>query len=327
MDPLRRKLLLTTAAAAALPAPLLRAQDARWPNRPVHLVVTGTAGGVVDLRTRWLAERLAPALGQPIVVDNKPGAGGNVGMAEVARSAADGYTVAMVHQGTMAINPHLYARAGYDPLADFAPVTRMGMGPLLMASHPDLPVRSVAELIQLAKAKPGQLKFGSPGIGTPPHLAGELFLHMAGITATHVPYKGGGEALRDLLAGHLNFSIEGFTVQLPQVKAGRLRALATTGAQRSPAVPELPTIAEAGVPGYEYIGWSGLAVPAATPKAIVQRLYDEIAKIYATAEARAWFASLAAEPGGHTPEEFAAFIRAEHAKWGRVIRDAGIRLE
>ena len=326
MDTLRRKLLLTTIAAVAVPV-AARAQDARWPSRPVHLVVTGSAGGVTDVRARWLAERLAPALGQPVVVDNKPGAGGSVGMVEVARSAPDGYTVVVVHQGSMAINPHLYARLGYDPLADFAPITRLGMGPLLLAVHPDVPAKSVAELVQLGKSKPGTLKFGSPGIGTPPHMASELFIRMAGIEATHVPYKGGGEAVRDLIAGHLSFSIEGMPVQLPQVKAGRLRALAVTAAQRMPALPDLPTIAEAGVPGYEYIGWAGLAVPAATPKPIIARLYHEIAKVYASDEAREWFASLSADAGGFPPDEFAAFIRAEHAKWGKLIQDAGIKPE
>jgi len=262
MNTLSRRMLCIAAAATAWPARAQQGSDKPWPSRPLHVVVPGGPGGVVDVRVRWLVERLTPALGQPVVIDYKAGAGGNIGMAEAARSAPDGHTLVAVHQGTMAINPHLYARPGYDPLADFEPVTRLGVGPLLLAVHPDLPAHSVAQLVQLAKERPGQLRFGTPGIGTPPHLATVLLLHTAGVTATHVPYKSGGEAVRDLIAGHLDFSIEGFPVQLPQVKAGRLRALAVTGAARVDAVPEVPTIAEAGIPGYEYSGWVGLALPS-----------------------------------------------------------------
>lgn len=183
----RRHGLIVISAALLATQRSGAAQDAPWPSRPLRLIVTGGAGGVPDIRARWLAERLAPALGQPVLVENRPGAGGSIGMAEAARSAPDGYTVAVVHQGTMAINPHLYARIGYDPLADFTPLTRLGVGGLLLAVHPELPAKSVAELVQLARSKPGALKYGSPGIGTPPHMAAELFLRLAGIEATHVP--------------------------------------------------------------------------------------------------------------------------------------------
>ncbi|MDW3684455.1 tripartite tricarboxylate transporter substrate binding protein [Cupriavidus sp. CV2] len=324
MNGLRRKLLLL-AMAAALPD--ARAQEPAWPARPVRLIVPGGPGGVVDLRARWLADRLAPALGQPLIVDNHPGAGGIIGTEMAARSAPDGYTLVIVHQGTMAINPYLYGHLGYDPIADFAPVTRVGFGPLMLAVNPGLPVQSVADLVRLAKSRPGQLSYGSPGIGTPPHLAGELFKRMAGIEVTHVPYKGGGQAVTDLMAGHIAFSIEGLTVQLPQVKAGKLRALGVTGAQRLTSLPDIPTIAEAAVPGYEYIGWVGLAAPAATPKPVIAKLYREAAKVLNSAEGREWFASFGAEPGGEPPEVFAAFIRAEYAKWGKVMHDAGITLK
>jgi tripartite-type tricarboxylate transporter receptor subunit TctC len=201
------------------------------------------------------------------------------------------------------------------------------MGPLLLAVHPDVPAITVVELVKLAKAKPGQLSFGSPGIGTPPHLAGELFKHMTGIDTLHVPYQGGGKAVSDLIAGHITYSIEGLTVQLPFVKAGRLRALAVTGPRRVASLPDVPTMAEAGVPGYEFQGWVGIAAPAATPKPIIARLYREISAIYATAEAREWFAEFGADPGADPPDLFADAIRAEHAKWGRIIPELGIKVE
>ena len=311
-------------AALNLPA---AAKDASWPAKPIHIIVPGGVGGVTDIRARWLADRLGPRLGQSIIVENKPGAGGNIGTEIGARSTPDGYTLIIVHQGTMTVNPHLYSHLGYDPIADFAPITRIGVGPLLLAVNPDVPVTTVAELVRLAKAKPGRLSFGSPGIGTPPHLAGELFKRMAGIDTVHVPYQGGGKEVSDLIGGHITYSIEGMTVQLPQVKAGRLRPLAVTGPRRVASLPDVPTMAEAGIPGYEFLGWVGIAAPAATPKPIIAILYREISAILATAEAREWFAEIGADPGADPPEAFAASIRAEHAKWGLVIRELGIKLE
>ena len=322
----RRRFLGILATASALSTGL-RAAEAGWPSRPLRIVVPGGPGSVTDGRARWLAERLAPALGQPVVVDNRPGAGGNIATAEGGRSAPDGYTIVLVHQGTMAINPHLYARTGYDPLADFEPLTRFGIGALLLAVPAQSPAHSIADLAKMAKAKPGGTRFCSPGVGTPPHMAAELFVRMAGFDATHVPYRGGAQAVADLIAGHVDWSIDGMAVLLPQVKSGRLRALAVTTAQRAAAAPDVPTLAEAGVPGYEYIGWVGFALPARTPRPIVARLYAEVAKIVGSAEAREYAASLGGEPGLLAPEEFAAFIREEHAKWGKLIRDASIRLE
>ena len=303
------------------------AVDTAWPIKPVRIIVPGGPGGVIDIRARWLADRLMPALGQSVVVENKPGAGGNIGTEMGARSAPDGYTLTIVHQGTMTINPHLYSRLGYDPLADFAPITHLGVGPLLLAVNPDVPVATVAELVQLAKAKPGQLNFGSPGIGTPPHLAGELFKRVAGIDVVHVPYNGGGQSATALISGQVSFMIEGLSVVLPLVKAGRLRPLAVTGPRRVASLPDVPTMAEAGLPAYEFVGWVGIAAPAATAKPIIDRLYREIGKVLATAEAREWFGAVGAEPLADAPEAFAAVIRAEHAKWGKVIREAGIRIE
>jgi tripartite-type tricarboxylate transporter receptor subunit TctC len=319
--------LLVAAVFAGVPARAATAADHAWPEKPIRIVVPGGVGGVTDIRARWLANRLARALGQPVIVDNKPGAGGNIGTELAARSAPDGYTLAIVHQGTMTMNPHLYARTGYDPLSDFVPITRVGVGPLVLVVHPSIPARTVGELIALAKTRPGQLSFGSPGTGTPPFMAGELFKHKAGIDITHVPYRGGGQETNDLVAGHISMSIEGTNVLLPFIRAGKLRALAVTSAHRSPILPDVPTMIEAGVPGYEYQGWVGLAAPAGTPAPIVDRLYREIAAILATPEAREWFAGWGLEPGGESPQVFSAIIRREYVEWGAVIRAAGIKAE
>ena len=324
---LPRFALPALAALIAMLSAFALARAAGWPARPIHLIVPGGPGGVVDLRARWIAERLAPALGQPIVVENRAGAGGNIGTEAGAHSAPDGYTLVMVHQGTLVMNPHLYRHPGYDALHDLAPITRIGVGPLLLAVNPSIPVSSVAELIALAKAKPGQLSFGSPGVGTPPHMAAELFKRAAGIDIVLVPYRGGGQTVSDLMAGHIAASIEGMNVQLPQVKAGHLRALAVTSAQRVPSLPDVPTIAEAGLPGYEYMGWVGIAAPAGTPSEVTGRLYREIARILQTQEARDWFDSYGQSPGGESPEAFGTLIRAEYAKWGTLIRDAGLKAD
>jgi len=319
---------MTAAVIAASPwSRQALAAEPAWPNRPIRLIVPGGAGGVIDLRARWLAERLARRLGQSVYVEDVPGAGGNIGTAQAAQARPDGYTLVIVHQGTMTINPHLYSHPGYDALADFAPITRVGVGPLVLAVQPALPARSVAELVALAKAQPGRLSFGSPGIGTPPHMAGELFMRMAAIDLIHVPYRGGGQAVSDLIGGQISMSIEGTNVQLPFVRSGQLRALAVTGRQRSPALPDVPTVAESGVPGYEFLGWVGVAAPAATPRAIVDRLAREIGAVLDSDEARAWFASYGLEPGGGSPDDVAAQIRAEHAKWGRFIREAGLKAD
>ncbi|MCW5662064.1 MAG: tripartite tricarboxylate transporter substrate binding protein [Burkholderiaceae bacterium] len=312
--------------AATLFMPQVKAQATVWPSKPLR-IVTGGAGGVTDIRARWLADRLSAALGQPVVVENNAAGAGNVGAQQVARSAADGYTLLLIHQGTAAVNPHLFSQAGYNPLTDFAPITRFGHGSLLLAVHPSVPAGSVRELIALAKSKPGELNFGSAGNGTPPHLAGELFKRTAGVDATHVPFKGGGAMMQALLGGHVQYCIEGLTAALPQVRMGHLRALGVTGEQRAPSLPDVPTIAEAGVPGYHYAGWTGLVAPAATPRAVVERLHGEIAKIAAGDEARQWFATSGSDAAILSPPEFADFIRSEHAKLGKLIRDAGVRVD
>ena len=321
---------LALALVVALPAPAAAAgvtEDGEWPTKPVRIIVPGGPGGVTDIRARWLAARLGPLLGQPVIVENKPGAGGNIGTQMGAHSAPDGYTLTIVHQGTMAINPYLYSRLGYDALTDFAPITQLGISPLLLALNPGVQATTVAELVQLAKTKPGQLNFGSPGIGTPPHMASELFKRAAGIDVVHVPYNGGGQEMSALIAGQITFTIEGTTLQLPQVQTGRLRPLAVTGSKRLASLPEVPTMAEAGLPGAEYHSWVGIAAPAATPKPVIDRLYREIGKVLASAEAAEWFGAVGADPRADLPDVFAATIRADHAKWGKIIRDAGIRIE
>lgn len=313
-------------ALGALAAPTF-ADQGTWPTRPIHVIVPGGPGSVSDTQARWLTARLTPLLGQALIVDNKPGAGGNIGTELGAHSPADGYTLTIVHQGTMAFNPHLYSRPGYKPLVDFAPITYLGVNPLLLAVSLNVPASSVTELVNLAKAKPGQLNFGSPGIGTPPHMASELFRRSAGVDAVHIPYKGGGDSMAALIAGQVTFSIEGTASQLPQAVAGRIRPLAVTGPRRLAALPDVPTMAEAGYPGAEYMAWTGIAAPAGTPKTIVDRMYREIAKVLATPEAQEWFKAAGAEPQAITPEAFSAIIRADYVKWGKIINDAGIRVE
>jgi tripartite-type tricarboxylate transporter receptor subunit TctC len=296
-----------------------------YPTKAVRLIVPGAAGSATDLRARWLAPRLSAALGQPIVVDNRPGGGGTIATEVAARSAPDGYTLLIVHQGTLALNPHIYPRLGYDAISSFAPISLLGTSPLLLAVHPGVPVTSVAGLVSLARQKPGQLNYGSPGTGTPPHIAAELFKRMAAIDAAHVPYKSGAAALLDLTGGRLTYTFDNAVVQLPSVKAGKIRALAVTSAKRVAALPDIRTIAESGLPGYDYSAWQGVVAPAATAQPVVSRVNAEIVRIMATAEARDWFAELGGEPTSDTPREFAAFIKAEHARWGPVIREAGIR--
>jgi tripartite-type tricarboxylate transporter receptor subunit TctC len=245
----------------------------------------------------------------------------------VARAAADGHTLLLTHQGIAAINPHLYPKLGYDALADFAPVARFGIGQQALVVPAASPIGSVADLLARARAKPGAMNYGSNGNGTPPHLAAEQLKRLAGIDAVHVPFKGGGALLSALLAQQVDWAIEGLTPLLPHVKSGALRALAVSGTRRVPTWPEVPTLAEAGVPGYEYMGWTGIAAPAATPRAVVDRLNAEITRIATSDEGRRFFTQAGAEAGELAPAEFSAFVRGEHAKFGRLIREAGLKAE
>jgi tripartite-type tricarboxylate transporter receptor subunit TctC len=301
------------------------AQD--LPEGPLRIIAPSPPGSPRDIRARWVADRLGASLKRPIIVENKPGAGGNIGMEAAAKSKPDGLTLVIVDVGTLAQNPHLYQRTGYDPLTDFIPVTRLVDSALMLAVHPDVPAGSLPELVELARSQPGKLSYGSSGIGTPPHLAGELFKREAGIDVVHVPYKGAAPALADLLAGRIAYTVDSPSVQLQPVTTGKLRALAVTGKRRLDAAPEVPTFAESGLAGYEYNSWMGIAVPAGTPRAIVMRLNQELVRILRQPEAKVWFAAQGGDVIGDDPDEFAAIVRADYARWSRIIREASISAE
>jgi len=321
---------MRTAALIAflLVSGLAAAADAqRYPTGPVRIIKPSPPGSPRDIRARWVADRLASALGQPVIVENKAGAGGNIGMEAAAKCPPDGKTLVVVDLGTMAQNPHLYARTGYDALADFIPVTRLVNGSMMMAVHPDIPARSVAELIGLARAHPASLSYGSSGIGTPPHLAGELFKRMAGIDVVHVPYKGAAPALADLLGGRIAYTIDSPVMQMPAVSAGKLRALAVTGSSRMEIAPDVPTLGETGLAGYEYDAWMGIAVPAGTPRSIVVRLNTELVRALRQPEAKAWFREQGGEVIGDDPDDFAKVVRADYLRWRGIIQEAAIAAE
>ena len=321
---LASRLAVGIIAGLALAGPV-KAQD--YPSKPIRLVVPFAAGGATDVLARLVGERLTASLGQQVVVDNRPGAGGNIGSDLVARAEPDGYTILMGAVGTHAINPSLYPKMPYDPVKDFAPVTLVASVPNVLVVNPEVPANSVQELIDLAKAKPGELNFASSGNGTSIHLSGELFKAMTGTDIVHVPYKGSGPAVTDLLGGQVQMMFDNMPSSLPHVKAGKLRALGVTSAKRSPALPEVPTIAEAGVPGYDATSWFGILAPAGTPEPVVTRLQGAIVQALGEPEMRQRMADLGAEPVGDTPAEFGQFIAAEIAKWAKVVNDAGVKLE
>ncbi len=320
----KRRLL----ALSLLAIPAARTAVAQtWPDRPIRIVVPFPAGaGVLDIMARLLAAHLGPAFGQPIVIDNRPGAGGTIGADVVAKAPADGYTMLMGNP-SLVVNPFLLAKMPYDPMTDFIPLTLVNTAPLLLVAHPSVPANSVTELIALARAKPGQLNYGSGGVGSTPFLATELFRSMANIDVTHVPYRGGAPALADLVGGQLSFMIENMPGTLPFVKSGKLKALGVTTDHRAALAPDIPTIAESGLPGYEVVGWNGLFLVKDTPPAIAGKLYDEVAKALRSADVKDQMAALGAEPGGNTPAEFTAFVRSESIRWGKIIQDKGIKPE
>jgi tripartite-type tricarboxylate transporter receptor subunit TctC len=297
-----------------------------YPVRPVRVLVGLAPGGGTDIQTRLIAQKLSEHLGRPFVVENRTGAGGTVAYAFVAKSPPDGYTLLGVASG-YSITPAVFSRLSYDPVKDFNPVSLAIEAPILLLVHPAVPVRNVKELIGLAKARPNALDFGSAGHGTSTHMAMELFKSMAGVKLVHVPYKGTGQALADLLAGQIPVLFGNILSCLPYVKAGRLRALAVTSSQRSAAMPELPSIAEAGVPGYNTTTWHGWLAPAGTSKAIVQQLSTEIAKVVRSPEVMDKMAGDGAVAVGSTPEHFTRYLVAEIGRWRKVVRDTGVRVE
>jgi tripartite-type tricarboxylate transporter receptor subunit TctC len=318
------RLATCIAALAALAAAVAVAQD--YPARPVRLVVPYAPGGPVDIVARITAQKLSETLGQQVVVDNRAGAGGNIALEVVARSSPDGYTLLMGANGTNAINPGLYKKMPVDPEKDLAPVSMVASSALILVVHPSLPAASVKQLIALARSKPGAVMYASSGSGSTAHLSGELFKSMAKVDLLHVPYKGAGPALTDLMAGHVQTMITGISSTLPYVKAGRLRALGVSSEKRQPLLPDVPAIAEQ-LPGYEVATWYGVFVPAATPRPVVDRLNQAITRIFATPDARARLAAVGADAQTNTSEQFAQAVSKERAKWARIIRESGARAE
>jgi tripartite-type tricarboxylate transporter receptor subunit TctC len=297
-----------------------------YPNKPIRLIVGFPPGGSTDITARLVGQKLSISLGQPVVIDNKPGAGSNIGAETAAKAAPDGYTLLMCTIAN-SINYSLYKDLLYDLIKDFAPVTQTTSMLSFLVIHPSLPVRSVKELIALAKSKPGELNYASSGVGNSPHLAGEMFKMMAGVDMVHIPYKGTGPELNDLLAGHVKIAFETTPAVLPHVKEGKLLALAVNSAKRTPLLPNVPTMSEAGVPGFEMTSWNGLAFPAGTPKEIVTRVYQETVRAVQMPDVREKLSSLGADPVGSTPEQFAAHIQAETKKWAKVIKDANVKVD
>jgi len=321
----RRHVVAMLAAAASLAAiPAAQANDA-YPAKPIRMVVGFPSGGAPDILARIFSEKFS--LGQPVIVDNKPGAGGNIGAETVARSAPDGYTLALGTVGTHSINGALYSKMPYDMVKDFTPVILLASTPNVLVVHPSVPAKNVQELIALAKAKPGQLTFGTPGIGTSLHVAGELFNTMAGTKIEHVPYKGRAMAIPDLLGGHITMMFDNLPSALPVVKEGKLRALGVTSAHRSASAPDIPTIAEQGLPGYEATSWFAVFVPAHTPKEIVVKLNAEMNRIFTQPDVQAKLKTLGLDPVLGTPEKLAEYQRSEIAKWAKVVKDSGAKAD
>jgi len=317
--------IVTVLFAALLAVGNVAAQQ--YPSKPIRLIVPFTPGGTTDILARMVGQKLAEAVGVQVVIDNRPGAAGNIGAGIAAKAEPDGYTLLMGHIGTLAVNPWIYDKLPYDPIRDFAPITLVAMVPSMLAIHPSLPVKSVKELIAFAKARPGQLNYGSTGAGGTPYLAVEYLKLMAGLDIVEVRYKGASPLTTDLMTGQISLTITGIPALLPQVKSGRIRALAVSSATRSAAVPELPTISEAGLPGYKATAWYGILAPARTPGAIIAKLNARINKGLKQPDVAERLAAEGAETAGGTPEEFAAFIRAETERWGKVLKAAGVKAQ
>ena len=316
-------LLFLAAALTAAPAALAQT----YPTKTVRMIVAFPPGGTTDILARATAQKLTEAFGQQVVIDNRPGAGGNIGTELVARSPADGYTLLASPGSTLTSNPAVYAKVPFDTVRDFAPVTIIAEVPNVLIEHPSLPVKTVKELIALAKTRPGQLAYASTGAGQSTHLSAELFKQMARVDMIHVPYKGSAPALTDMVAGQVTVMFDNMPSCLPFVKAGRLKAIAVTSTKRSPTTPELPTVAEAALPGFDVTVWFSVLAPANTPRDIVARLNGEIVKALKAPDMRERLSQQGAEPVGNTPEEFSAVIKRDLAKWSKLVKDANIRLD
>jgi len=325
MKKMIRNLCALLVASAAVALPVTGSAQEAWPAKPVHMILPFPPGGVTDLLARALGEKLGARLGQPVVVENKAGAGTILASDYVARAPADGYTV-LFAASSLGTAPLLYDKVSYDAIKSFAPVSLVASVVHVLEVNPALPVKSVKELIAYAKAHPDKLNYASTGAGTSTHLEGELFKSMAGVEMRHIPYKGSGPALTDLVGGQVTVMIDALGSSGPFIRDGKLRALAVTTARRSAAVPELPTVAESGLPGYEAMPWLGLVAPAGTPKAVVDRLHREVVKVLADPDLRERLKGWGLDPIGNSPDEFAAFIAEDVKKWERVIREAQIKL-
>ena len=318
----RRTLLasLAVAAAGALP---LGALAQNFPTKPITIIVPFSAGGTTDILARIVGQGLTTELGQSVVVDNKPGAGGNIGGSLAAKAAADGYTLFMGTVGTHAINQSLYKKMPFDPVKDFAPLSRVATVPNLLVAHPSQPFKTVKEMIAYAKANPGKITYGSPGSGASPHVSGELFKSMTGTDLLHIPYKGSAPAMTDLLGGQTSVMFDNMPSAIQHVRSGKLRPIAVTTAKRSPELPDVPTIAEAGVPGYEATSWFGMFAPAGTPKPVLDKLHAALIKVLNQADVKKKIAEQGGDVVAETPDQFAAFIQAESVKWGKVVKESG----
>jgi tripartite-type tricarboxylate transporter receptor subunit TctC len=316
---------LATAAGSFMLTACVYAQA--YPAKPVRLIVPYPPGGGTDIFARTLGAKLGEAFGQQIVIENRPGAGGVIGAEVAAKAAPDGYTLLIGQASNFAINQHLMSRLPYDPVKDFAPVSLIAGSPNLLVVHPSLPVRTVKDLVALARARPGSINYASAGNGSPGHLAAEYFKKVAKIDMTHVPYKGAAPALMDVIAGHASLYLTSPIAAQPHVRSGRLRQVAVTSAQRFPPLPDVPTIAESGYPQIDVTSWWGLLVPAGVSKEIIARLHAETVKALNTAEMRERLAGQGANVMTNTPEQFAAYIKSEIAKWGRIVTESGARLD
>ncbi len=324
---MKKNILIGAFLAAALPtAQFAAAQGETYPARPVRLIVAFPPGGSVDVVARLVAPPLSQSLGQPVVIDNRSGASGNIGTELAARSKPDGYTL-LIHTIPFVANAHLYSPLPYDPLADFAPVCLLSSSPSVLVVHPSVPARSVGELLQLAKSKPGVLNYSAAGAGTNPHIAGELFNMLGNVDIVAVQYKGGGPALVGVLGGEVGITFQNISEAVPHVNSGRLRALGVTGARRSAALPEVPTIAESGVPGYEFVTWHGVLAPKGTSGEIVALLNAKLKGVLRAPELSARFAQMGLDVIASSPGEFSAHLKNELEKWGRVIRERRMRVE
>ncbi|MBS0291049.1 MAG: tripartite tricarboxylate transporter substrate binding protein [Proteobacteria bacterium] len=312
------------AAAGALPHAAL-AQN--YPTKPVTIVVPFAPGGTTDILARIVGQGLTSELGQPVIVDNRAGAGGNIGASLAAKAPADGYTLFMGTVGTHAINQALYKKMPFDPVKDFAPISRVATVPNLLVANPKEPYKTVKELIAYAKQHPGKVTFGSPGSGSSPHVSGELFKSMTGTELLHVPYKGSAPAMTDLLGGQISIMFDNMPSAIQHVRSGKLRPIAVTTAKRSPELPDVPTIAESGVPGYEAMSWFGMFAPSGTPKPVLDKLSAALIKVLNQPDVKKKIAEQGGDVVAETPAQFAAFIKSETAKWGKVVKDSGATVD